>query len=160
MTPFSTPGDTNAVAQIQGTPTEAGDFSYLLSIEDAAGNIGQRQISMHVAQAGTSTDVSGDVKITTSAFTYNRRTRIFSGSVMVTNNSSATLNGPLSVVLTKLSAGVVALNPTGSTASGPYYTFSFLPLTPGQVGTFGIEFTDASNAPMDFTPKTYSGTPR
>ncbi len=160
VTPFSTPSDTNAVAQIEGTPTEAGDFSYLLSIKDAAGNVGQRDISMHVAQAGVSVDVSADVKITTSAFLYNRRTKTFSGTVTVTNNSSVTLNGPLSVVLSGLTAGVTALNPTGSTASGPYYTFSRLPLPPGQVSTFGVLFSDPSNAVIGFTPKTYSGAPQ
>ena len=157
VTPFSTPGDTNAVAQIQGTPTEAGDFSYLLSIRDAAGNAGQRQISMHVAAAGTATDVSANVKITTSAFVYSRLTKIFSGTVTVNNTSSITLNGPLSVVLTGLTAGVTALNATGSTASGPYYTFDLLPLLPGQSATFGVAFSDPSNALIGFTPKTYSG---
>ncbi len=158
VTPFGTPYDTNAVAEIQGTPTEAGDFSYLLSIKDAAGNVGQRDISLHVAAAGVSIDVSADVKTTTTAFTYDRRTKIFSGAVTVTNISTTTLNGPLSIVLTGLTAGVTALNPTGSTASGPYYTFDVLPLPPGQSATFGVEFTDPSNARIDFTPKTYSGT--
>ena len=157
VTPFSTPNDTNAVAQIQGTPTEAGDFSYLLSIQDAAGNVGQRQISMHVAAAGTATDVSANVKITTSAFVYSRLTKIFSGTVTVSNTSAITLNGPLSVVLTGLTAGVTALNATGSTASGPYYTFDLLPLLPGQSATFGVGFSDPSNARIGFTPKTYSG---
>ncbi len=160
VTPFSTPGDTNAVAQIQGTPTEAGDFSYLLSIRDAAGNVGQRAISIHVAAAGASTDVSADVKITTSAFTYSRLTKIFSGTVTVTNTSSITLNGPLSVVLTGLTAGVTALNANGSTASGPYYTFDLLPLPPGQSATFAVGFSDPSNARIGFAPKTYSGAPQ
>jgi hypothetical protein len=160
VTPFSTSSDTNAVAQIAGTPTEAGDFSYLLSIRDAAGNVGQRDISIHVAAAGVSIDVSADVKITTTAFTYNRRTQIFSGAVTVANTSTTTLNGPLSVVLTGLTAGVTALNATGSTVSGPYYTFDVLPLPPGQSASFGVEFTDPSNARIGFTPKTYSGAPQ
>jgi hypothetical protein len=160
VTPFSTAFDTNAVARIEGTPTEAGDFSYLLSIQDAVGNVGQREISMHVAQAGVSVDVSADVKITTSAFVYNRQTKTFSGTVTVTNNSSVTLNGPLSVVLSGLTAGVTALNATGTTASGPYYTFSLMPLAPGQVSSFGVVFSDPSNALIGFTPKTYSGTPQ
>jgi hypothetical protein len=163
LIPFSTPSDTNAVAQIQGTPTEAGDFSYLLSIRDAAGYVGQRDITMHMAAAGASTDVSADVKITTGiGFAYNRRTKIFSGAVTVTNTSSMTLNGPLSVVLTGLSPGVTALNPTGSTASGPYYTFDLLPILPGQSATFGVEFSATSNplGGIRFTPKTYSGTPQ
>jgi hypothetical protein len=160
VTPFTTPYDTNAVARIEGTPTEAGDFSYLLSIKDAAGNVGQRAISMHVAAAGVSIDVSADVKITSTAFAYNRKTKTFTGAVTVANTSAMMLNGPLSVVLTALTPGVAALNPSGSTASGPYYTFDVLPLAPGKSASFGVEFTDASNARIDFTPKTYSGAPR
>ncbi len=160
VSPFSDPNDTNAVARIEGVPTESGDFSYLLLIKDSAGNLGQRAISIHVAAAGVSIDVSADVKITTTAFTYSRRTKIFSGTVTVTNTSTTTLNGPLSTVLTGLTAGVTVLNSTGSTASGPYYTFDVLPLLPGQFATFGVEFSDPSNAVIRFTPKTYSGEPQ
>jgi len=60
-------------------------------------------------------------------------------------------------VLTGLTAGVTALNATGSTASGPYYTFDLLPLPPGQSATFGVGFSDPSNVRIGFTPKTYSG---
>jgi large repetitive protein len=159
-TGFNNFGDPQTVAAIFGTPTEAGDFAYLLKIVDASGNIGQREITLHVAQAGKSTDVSNLVQITTTPFTYDRRTRIYSGVVTIKNISSAAINGPLSTVLASLTPGVTALNASGTVASGPFYTWSNLPLEPGASATFSVQFADPSQTRIGFIPKTYSGQPQ
>jgi hypothetical protein len=159
-TGFNNFGDPQTVAAIFGTPTEAGDFAYLLKIVDASGNIGQREITLHVAQAGQSTDVSNLVQITTTPFTYDRRTRIYSGVVTIKNISSAAINGPLSTVLASLTPGVTALNASGTVASGPFYTWSNLPLEPGASAMFSVQFADPSQTRIGFIPKTYSGQPQ
>ncbi len=67
-------------------------------------------------------DFSSQVNVVTSAFIYNRVTKQYTGSVTITNTGSTTVPAPVTIVLSSLSAGVVAVNASGSApALGPSY---------------------------------------
>jgi len=105
-------------------------------------------------------DVSASVTVTTSAFVYNRLTQTYGGTITITNSSGKALARPLTIVLTNLTTGVTALNPTGTAAGqGPYYAVpgSGTTLGAGQAGTVSVQFSDPTNAKIGFVVKTYSG---
>lgn len=157
-TGLDTVDDTNEVAFIGGTPAEAGDFSYLLRVEDANGNIGQREVTMHIGAAGQSIDETANATVTSSPFTYNRATRLFSGTVTVT--ARALLQAPLFVVLTQLPAGITVTNAQGTLPSGPWGELSTTPIAAGQTISFPVVFSDPTNVRMSFVVKLYAGQPQ
>jgi hypothetical protein len=109
--------------------------------------------------AAEATDVTSSVKVITSAFVLNRVTQLYSGTVTVTNTSTSSIDRPLTVVLTNITAGVTAVNAGGSRpGQGYFYTVSGSgPLAPGQSASFAVQFTNPSNARISFVPKVYSG---
>lgn len=110
--------------------------------------------------AAAPVEVTGSVTVTTTAFVYNRLNQTYSGSLTVANNSGSALARPLTVVLANLTAGVRALNPTGTLAGqGPYYLLpgSGTGLGPGQSVTIPLSFSNPGNAKISFVTKTYSG---
>ena len=111
-------------------------------------------------QAAAPVDVSSSVTVTTSAFVYNRLTQNYSGTITISNTGGQPLSLPLTIVLTNLTAGVTALNPTGTAAGqGPYYAVagSGASLSVGQSVTVPVQFSNPSNAKISFVAKTYSG---
>jgi hypothetical protein len=109
--------------------------------------------------AAAPVDVSSSVRVTTSAFVYNRLKKTYSGSITIANTGTAPLARPLTIVLTNLTPGVTALNATGQAAGqGPYYLMpGSNALEPGQSATVGVEFSNPANARIDFVVKTDSG---
>ena len=104
-------------------------------------------------------NVSGQVKVTTSAFVLNRLTQTYSGTITITNGGATALNRPLTILLTGLTAGVTAVGPTGTLpGQGPYY---LVPgsgtLGPGQTATVPVQFSNPGNLKIGFVVKTYSG---
>jgi hypothetical protein len=104
-------------------------------------------------------DVSGSVQLSTSAFVLNRATQTYNGTITITNSGTAALSRPLTIVLTGLTPGVTAVNPTGTLAGqGPYY---LMPgsgsLAPGGTATVSVQFSNPSNLKIGFVVKTYSG---
>jgi len=111
-------------------------------------------------QAVAPVDVSSSVTVTTSAFVYNRLTQTYSGTITITNSGGQPLSLPLTIVLTNLTAGVTALNPTGTlTGQGPYYAVpgTGTTLAAGKSVAVPVQFSDPSNAKIGFVAKTYSG---
>ena len=105
------------------------------------------------------TDVTSQMKVTTSAFVLNRTTQLYTGTVTVTNTSTSSVDRPLTVVLTNMTAGVTAVNASGlKPGQGYFYTIPGSgPLAPGQAASFAVQFTNPSNARISFVPKVYSG---
>ncbi len=105
------------------------------------------------------TDVTSQMRVTTSAFTLNRTTQLYVGTVTVTNTSTASVDSPLTVVLTNMTAGVTAVNASGlQPGQGYFYTVAGTgPLAPGQAASFAVQFKNPSNARISFVPKVYSG---
>ena len=89
---------------------------------------------------------ASDVPVTTRAFLYERISRTYTGTIIVTNNTAAAINGPITVTLTNLTSGVTV-------ASGsPALSFPVTSLLPGQSSTVPVAFNDPSNAHITFTP--------
>ena len=87
-----------------------------------------------------------------SGFVYNRATHLYTGMLTVTNNNQTAVNG---VALSSLTNGVTLVNATGSNQSGdPMITFS-QPLNPGVAINVPLQFSDPSNAKINFTPVTF-----
>ncbi len=104
-------------------------------------------------------DVSASIRATTTAFVYNRLKQTYAGAVTITNIGTAPLARPLTIVLTNVTPGVTALNPTGSVpGQGPYYLMpGTAPLGPSQISSVPVEFSNPANARISFVVKTYSG---
>jgi hypothetical protein len=137
------------------SPGSAASLPATLTVSDNA--VGSPQT---VTLTGTGVtgpvDDTASVTVSTSAFTYNHATKIYSGTVTVTNSGAVSLNGPLYAVLTGLPVGVTATNQTGNAAAGPYYALTGV-LGPGGSQTFAVTFSDPSAVLLSFTARIYSG---
>jgi hypothetical protein len=70
--------------------------------------------------------------------------------------SSATINGPLQLLLTITGGGVTAANATGTYQGNPYWTAAG-PLAPGASLTFTVAFNYALGTNFTTVPTLYSG---
>jgi hypothetical protein len=103
-------------------------------------------------------DITPQFTVTMSALTFNRATRLYSGTITVVNNGGAT-NGPVSVVLTNVTPGVTVVSPSGTYNASPYL---MVPNTSGgmagaQTLTVPVKFDNPSNALIQAVLKVYSG---
>jgi hypothetical protein len=100
----------------------------------------------------TAPPAPGSVVVTSSALVYSRATKANTGTLTITNNSSAQISGEVVVALTNLTAGVT-LNGNPPTFDGsPEVIFPAGILNPGQSASQPISFSDPSNARIVFTP--------
>ena len=100
------------------------------------------------------------VSTAASGLAYSRVTRTFNGTVTITNISGTTLTTPTSfqLALNSLTAGVTLVNSTGTFNQGPYITVpALLSLFPGQSVTVALQFSNPSDATINFTPEVYAG---
>jgi len=100
------------------------------------------------------------VSTTASGLAYSRVTKTFDGTVTLTNISGITLTTPTSfqLVLNSLPTGVTLVNSMGTFNQCPYITIpALLSLTPGQSVTIAVQFSNPSNATINFTPEFYAG---
>jgi len=67
--------------------------------------------------------VGSPVSLSFGSITYNSHTKLYSETVTLTNNTSGTLTGPMSVALTNLPSGVTLTDATGTTNGNPYMRF-------------------------------------
>jgi hypothetical protein len=86
------------------------------------------------------------------SITYNKKTKSYSETVTLTNNSVSALTGPLSLELTNLPSGVVLTDATGTINGKPYIRFlgSGKTLNPGASLTITLTFTAASLSDITF----------
>jgi hypothetical protein len=103
------------------------------------------------------TDVSSQVSVTHSGFGRNRTSGVWTATLTVKNTGGTAVNGPVQVVLTKLSANVTMVNSIGAHNGDPYVTVSTGNLAPGASVNVMIQFNNPSNGFINFTPVTYSG---
>jgi hypothetical protein len=95
---------------------------------------------------------------TASGLAYSRVSQTFNGTVTITNISSSSISGPFEIVLSSLTAGVTLKNASSSFGGFPYLTVPTVSsLAPGQSATVSVQFENPSNATINFTPLTYSG---
>jgi hypothetical protein len=96
--------------------------------------------------------MAGPVSLSFGSLIYNSTTNLYSETVTLTNNSSNTLPGPLSLELTNLPSSVVLTDATGTTDGNPYIRFlnSGGKLKPGASTTITLTFTAASVSDITF----------
>jgi hypothetical protein len=66
---------------------------------------------------------AGAVSVSFGGITYDKKKKLYSETVMLTNNTGSTVTGPLSLELTNLAIGVVLTDATGTTNGNPYLRF-------------------------------------
>jgi hypothetical protein len=96
-------------------------------------------------------------QVTATPFVYNRATETFNSTYTIKNTGSASAPGPISLVLTGLSAGVTLANATGTYKGSRYLTVSSSSLAVGASVSIAVEFSDPTNATIAPTPVVYSG---
>jgi hypothetical protein len=100
------------------------------------------------------------VSTTASGLAYSRVTKTFEGTVTITNISGTSLTTPTSfqLVLNSLPAGVTLANTMGTFNQCPYITIpALVSLAAGQSVTVAVQFSNPSNAIINFTPEFYAG---
>jgi Divergent InlB B-repeat domain len=106
-------------------------------------------------------DVSSSIGITFGGVTVNPVTRRYVQTVTLTNNSTFTITGPISLVLDKLTANVTLSNASGTTvlmlpAGSPYISAS-TNLAAGQSIAVQLQFTNPSNIVFSYEPRVLAG---
>src|ERR1019366_1665891 len=103
-----------------------------------------------VTAGGQLTDVSSQVKVTTSGLAFSRATGTFNGTLTITNIGTTPIAAPLQSVFTKLVAGATLVSRTGIVPNGPYAGAPYMtvpggaPLAPGASVTISVKFTYAA----------------
>jgi hypothetical protein len=115
-----------------GTLTEtvlAGNAIFSNLLLDTAGSYTLAALA-NLAGGGTlgpvvssSFTVASPVALEFASIAYNSKTGLYSETMTVTNTTSGTLTGPMSVELTNLPSGVVLTDATGNTNGNPYIEF-------------------------------------
>jgi hypothetical protein len=134
-----------------------GDFTRPERISDHDWIVGY--FTLPASTAPSNVNVTSSVSITSTGLSYSRSSKQYSGTLTITNTSSAALTAPLQLVLSNLTSGDTLANATGTGAAGPYITaLSSGSLAPGA----SVEVTVRIDAPQStaptFTTLVYSGT--
>jgi len=111
--------------------------------------------TLSAASAFADTNVSAQVSATTSNLVYSRATKLYNCNLTITNNGTA-LNNQVFVALNNLTAGVTLVNAAGAYNNAPYTTVNNNGLAYGASITIPLQFSNPSNAPINFTPETLS----
>ncbi len=98
------------------------------------------------------------IAITSSGLAYSRATQTFSGTLMIKNISTSTIQAPFQIVFASLTPAVSLTNQRGTFNDNPYITMPAVSnLAPGQIITATVQFKNSSNKTINFTPVVYSG---
>jgi hypothetical protein len=119
-------------------------------------------VTANFAACMCATDVSGSIAVARGGFVLNIGTGRFAQSVILTNNSTATIAGPFSLVLDGLSSDAAVFNPTGMTSAlfppaGSPYMNATATLAPGQKATIAVQFTDPTKGAITYTTRVLAG---
>jgi hypothetical protein len=128
--------------------------TYAVSVTaTTGGNTVSASGNLTIAKAAPS-DISSRVKVNSSGFVYSRATKLYTGTLTVTNTSQTTISGTVDVTLANLTAGVTLNNASGAYDADPYISQS-VSLNPGASDTIPVQFSNPSNQRINFTPLAY-----
>jgi hypothetical protein len=130
------------------TTSYAGDGNFIGS---AGSLIGNPEV---ITQAFA--NVSSSVSVTSNGLSYNKIKQQGTETVTVKNTSAQTISGPLELVL-GLSAGVTAVNNTGTFNGNPYWTVTAGSLAPGASAQVTVTLGYASGTTVSTSSSVYSG---
>jgi hypothetical protein len=100
------------------------------------------------------------VSTTASGLAYSRVSKTFVGTLTIKNIGASTITTTtgFQLVLNSLPAGVTLANSMGTFNQCPYITIPTLrSIVPGQSVTVAVQFSNPSNAVINFTPEFYAG---
>jgi selenium-binding protein 1 len=108
------------------------------------------------------TDVSYQVRVTRGGFRFDRAKARFVQSVTFTNTGISPIAGPISLVLDSLSPNATLSNQTGLTSAvlptgRPYFVVQSGVLPAGASVSATLEFTNATQAAITYTPRVLTG---
>ena len=110
-----------------------------------------------VKPVAVATDVTSQVKITSTSFQYKPSTKTYNRPVTVQNRTQQSIAGLLQLALTNLPAGVTLSNATGTTGGSPYITITNQALAAGRSVSVTIKIQALSAGEISYTPVVYSG---
>jgi uncharacterized protein len=91
---------------------------------------------------------------TASGLVYNRATKLFGGTITLTNTGTTTISGQFQLVFTGLPAGVLLSNASGTDSNGnPYILVNVGTLAPKKTFTFSIFFSNPNNVLISYLPQ-------
>lgn len=102
------------------------------------------------------TSVSG-ASVSSNSFSYNKIKKQGTATYTVSNNSGATISGPIQLVLSGMPAGVTGANNTGTFNGNPYWTATGGSLAPGASVQVSVTLAYPSGTNFTTTPTVYSG---
>ena len=100
--------------------------------------------------------ITNQVSVQGTGFVYSRATKLFTGTITVTNISGQPISGPNEAVFTNLPAGISLSKPAGSFNGAPYVS---LPanLNAGQSVSFPVQFSNPGLVNISYQVDVYSG---
>jgi hypothetical protein len=109
-----------------------------------------------------STDLTSQVTITRSGYTYNFATGRFSQTVTIKNTGASPISGPFSLVLDNLASNATLFNASGKTtcaapSGNPYINVSTTRLNSGASVTFVLQFANPSKAAINYSASVLGG---
>jgi subtilisin-like proprotein convertase family protein len=141
-----------ASATVTANGTAGGPYTVTASVSGAT------PATFSLTNLPATVNVTAQVRVTSTGLLYSRVTRLFVGTVTITNISAQSISGPLQLVLTNLSSGVTLANATGTTGGSPYITVpGVVTLAPGASASVGVQFDNQSNTFVSYTPMVLSG---
>jgi glucuronoarabinoxylan endo-1,4-beta-xylanase len=103
-------------------------------------------------------DAGAGVRFTQSGLTMNRFTGQTSGTVTITNTTSAPISGSLQLALENLSPSVALDNRSGERNGAPYIALPVTTIAPGASVSVTTTFSNPSKVGIGYTPKLYTVT--
>jgi hypothetical protein len=161
---------TNNTLSITGTPSAAGTYPFSVTVTDSNGFTATQGYILTINPL----DVSGQVGVSRSGLVYDRSTKLFNGSLTITNDSPASISGSIGILLQGLTGGASLANATVTVGSVPYALtvstdsagdpYVTIPetvlaaLAPKQSLAISLQFKDPTLALIGFKPQIFSGT--
>lgn len=147
---------------LSGTPVAIGAFAFTVKATDADNVVVTKDYTLAI---NGPVSLNGAVAITRSGFRLNRATGRFVQMVTLKNTSADAHVGPVSLILDGLSANASLANATGTTAffaplDSPYLDLDVGAdgiLSPGEVVTAKLEFTNPSRLGITYTTRVLAG---
>ncbi len=120
-------------------------------------------VTANFVPCGCAADVSNSISVTRGGYALNPGTGRFVQTDTLTNNSTSTINGPISLVIEGLSSNATLFNLTGATDAFfppvglPYINTTAASLAPGQSVSVTLQFSNPSKAGIMYVIRVLAG---
>jgi hypothetical protein len=154
---------------LTATPTQNASIGYTFSgytdTSNAADLISANQVTVNNNPENVTanftvayTNVTASTSVTSTGFIYNRAKKQDTATVTIKNTSTtATISGPVQLVISGLPAGVTGANNTGTFNGSPYWTATNGSLGPGASVQVSVVLNNANATNVSASYSVYSG---